>query len=457
MKKSTLLSVLITFTSTSPLLVAVNATNCYNGAPIPTGSVITIPAGASTDVLNNKIRQASNRANGGTVRLAGNLYTFGQIDLRKNVRLEIPKTTTIKVQAGSKFLFNLDPVGSSTTPNSRLENVIITTVGGTGKFKIDYSDASFRDKNIRAFRIGHTKNISISNVSIKDNFSKISAFTLTPSPDSRGPFINTSGTITGNPTYNRVPENIQISNSSISNAQYGYGLVQAQVGKNLCFHQLSGKGGVTLRVETGLDPLNEAGPTIGTLTRARAHDIQVNSGHAAVMLNPHSKTNGSFKASKLHSIDSSYTLKIDHGFLQPGLQQPLAGALSPAILGTFASVQVEDITADQTTGKNSAQLKYKDFERLPGVQTESQFIALSDDPIPAPLKTLPGGTTTPQVGKDVRLGSPITPVMIASHPRGSMPIDPAKGQYMVTLLHGGNVSSTATYSSGNPDILYIHN
>ena len=302
---------------------------------------------ATTAQLQSAIDLASAEAGGGVVQLVdAATYNLGRIFLKSNVRLEIAPGATIIPT--SDRLFNI--AGGRNV--SRLQNVEITTIGRTGQFTIDTTGFGINE-NMRPFQVGWVENASFSNFVNTDGRTKFSTIAFTIGAD-RNP-------IPGNPSWGNIAENVVVKNASITGAHYGYGFVQLQGGRNILFKNISTIGGAALRLETGDDNSNLAGPDIGGVHDIYAENVSCTRGQTALTLSPHNKLNGKIVVRNLTSEDCALGVNIAAGFINIGLRDnpditPGAFVVRPTILNV-------DVT--RTVGEQRATIKFKDFNRIP--------------------------------------------------------------------------------------------
>ncbi|MGJ8762319.1 MAG: T9SS type A sorting domain-containing protein, partial [Polaribacter sp.] len=135
-----------------------------------------------------------------------------------------------------------------------------------------------------------------------------------------------------------------IENLDIKKAHYGYGLTQNQVAQDILFRNLSGEGGVTLRLESGFQGLADLYLTDKTpiLNNIYARNISCKNGAHAVMLSPHTITQGVVDIRDISGEGCEAVVSINFGFLSKAKGQtdadgnPINGHSS----GTFSEESV---------------------------------------------------------------------------------------------------------------------
>ncbi len=274
---------------------------------------------------------AVSAAGGGRIVIPLGNYSFAEISLKSNVRLEIDKGAVIRptdrADQSNYAIFN---VGDASTVN----NVSISGIGGS--FNVDISLTNYT--NVTVIRCQNANNFQFAFINVIDNYTKFAAIAFG--------YTLYNGTYYG-------PTNGVVKNANIENAQWGYGLIQTQVGNHILFKNLSGNGGSTLRLETGFTELNQL--QILGLYDIVGRNINVKNGNAAVQVSPHCMKNGKFDIDTVNAVNSSFAVLIAKGY-----QRSTETNLQP---GYFASTSViNHVTATYGT---TAQLKAKDFGYVP--------------------------------------------------------------------------------------------
>ena len=293
---------------------------------------------------------------GGVVRIPAGNYTFKRVSLKSNVHLEIEHDVVIepsiesgtgngeKAQGESFAIFNL----SGDSAREPIENVSIRGVGGryTVKFPVYEPGVIFC-----SFK--YVRNFWVSDANIEKHLTKFACFQFVCDLQSKDGVWR--------------PMKGVIADSNVTGAAYGYGLVQIQAGESVLFENLSGVGGVTLRMETGAKQMNDA--QIGGIDRIYGKNIECADGNAAVMISPHSMHNGVVAVDGVKSIGCGFGVRIEGGYIATKYSNPDLTA------GTFApGCYVKNV--DATFGMN-AQLKQKHYGYMPPelvefIKTESE-------------------------------------------------------------------------------------
>lgn len=222
---------------------------------------------------------------------------------------------------------------------SQIENVSFTSSEKGKMFTIDLTQIT--NFNVCPFAVRNVDNFYFSGILIKDNQTKFSSFTLAIASD--------------NGTYDS-PRNGVIRNSTTTNADYGYGLIQAQAAKNVLFENIDGQGGVTLRCETGAKKMNDL--QLGGLWDIVARNVSCRDGNAALMISPHAMKNGIVTIDGVTSVNCGFAVRIGNAYVAKKYDSTLD--LEPGIFDPKSSVK--NVTA---TFGTTAQVKPKHFKYIP--------------------------------------------------------------------------------------------
>jgi hypothetical protein len=304
--------------------------------------------GSDSETLQKAIDDVSNKG-GGVVQIPAGTYSFKNIALKSDVHLEIDKGAVIQPAIdGDTKSFSIFNLGVDGDP---VENISIRGTGGRYTVELPAYEPG-----IRVFSFKQVRNFHVSNVNIIDHLTKFSCFQFGTSATSKdGIWRPTQGTI---------------AHANVTGAAYGYGLVQLQSAESVLFEDLSGTGGVTLRLETGEKKMNNS--QIGGMDHIIGKNIACTDGNAAAMISPHSMENGVVQLDGIKSIGCGFGVRIESGFIAkkystPGLER-----------GTFAKGSyVKNV--DATFGTN-AQLKSKHFKYMPAqLKNQIQDASESED------------------------------------------------------------------------------
>lgn len=296
--------------------------------------------------LQRAIDELSRQGGGRLLIPAGN-YSFAGIALASGVHLAFEPGAVVRpaAQGNQKnyFLFGLG------IESDAVEAVSVQSAVPGQSFTIDLTQAD--NPNVAVFALRNVEGFYFSDILIADSQTKFSSFTLGITPYDGAYYM---------------PRNGIIRNCQTTNADYGYGLVQAQAAKNVLFENLQGQGGVTLRLETGETKMNN-------LQQGGLHDIvgrgiACTDGNAAVMISPHAMRNGIITIDGVEAVNSGFAVRIDPGFVSNKYRQDaglVAGSFDPRS-------SVRNVTA---TFGTRAQVKPKHFRFIPAAYQTSEHTA----------------------------------------------------------------------------------
>lgn len=236
---------------------------------------------------------------GGRIKIPAGNYTFSNIQMKENVHIEVDKGATFKPkqETGRKSIVMF--VFSSDNKNNPLKNVSLYCTNG--RFKVDMRSITPDGRGVRMCFFRNVDGFYVSNINVLDRHTQFSAFVF-------------NGETIEERAYG--PTNGVLMNVNTDNSDYGYGLVQMQLGKNIFFRNISGTGGTTLRIEThnvNLRPLN----AVNVIENIVARNVRCKDGNAAVMLSPHFMDNGYVDISNVFAENSGFAVRIEKGFVAP--------------------------------------------------------------------------------------------------------------------------------------------
>ncbi len=255
-------------------IVAVSATPNVQDPPSSAVSVLdhgATPNDASNDTAAFEAAAAA-AGEGEHVYVPAGTWRIDNLRLPSDTHLVAEPAATIKKFGTSGAIFNLS--GTDATP---LTNIYIEGKNG-GRFALDVFDAG---QEATAIELRSIRDFSIKNMTCVQNNTNITQ----EAPSSRRPCINfrplpTAQNADG--TYD-APYRGLIENAHSVGSPYGWGLVQTTGGQDIHFENISGEGGVPLRLENysnGWTPLKNI----------TANNVVCKNGHNAVMFNPHGAT-----------------------------------------------------------------------------------------------------------------------------------------------------------------------
>ncbi len=308
--------------------------------------------GDVSDELNSLVDKLS-KDGGGKIIIPSGEYIFQRINLKSNIHISIESGTTLKMDNSTRWKQMFFLLGSE--ENSPLvENVKIVGLG-TPETRPKLILQRHENTFYRAFNLGHVKNVLIKNFTIVDNLTKGAAIAFNPveiDEDSA-----------------HIPENVTVSNVSLSGGSVGYGLVQTNVGRNILLENLHCEGGVTCRVEAHNGRRYDLG-----IYNLVIQNVVNKDGKATVLLQPHSVENGRVLVDKAVSDGSTWTLFIKEGFVHKESKRKKKGSFDSS--STFKNIAL-------ISSNNRATLSYKNFKYVPeglhSLYKNPNFTPIADD------------------------------------------------------------------------------
>ena len=187
----------------------------------------------------------------------------------------------------------------------------VSVVGVGGQFTIDCTlQRQLTGSHIGAIRLdGNVKKFEIGNVRTKMAHGAIT--------DEKG--LNTNALAMGNVLEDGIsyhPTDGHVYNVTNTGSWDGYGLVQVQSAENVVFEHLDSTGGVTLRLETGVQ---KPGSFVGNIT---GRHLVCRSGHSGFLSSPHAQKNGNFSVFDVTSYSCFFGINIVPGYVQHNATEP---------------------------------------------------------------------------------------------------------------------------------------
>lgn len=246
---------------------------------------------SGTSKLQSAVDEISGKG-GGTIIIPKGNYAFTAISIKSNVHIVIDKKAVLQLKPEPKknaiFL-----MGEKNKPT--VKNVSITCSDEKAKYIVDFEHSGDEPAVVA---LGNVENFMIAGFEVKDFYTKFSSIRM--------------GIDVYNGTY-YYPTNGVVKNCSTINSHYGYGLIQSQAARNILFKDLSGIGGVTLRLETGARDVNNL--QVGGNHSIVARNISCKNGNAAVMISPHALQNGTVDIDGVLGESCGFALRIEKGYI----------------------------------------------------------------------------------------------------------------------------------------------
>lgn len=283
-----------------------------------TGTVMTLTGG--NDLIGNDTRNLQaliNRASrlrrtqangtvrrGGIVRIPAGNYYFSRVRLASDVVIEIDPDAILHINNEENRSLNIPMFIVGRDNEAVIKNTVITTTPGAGRnrFTVDFRTTTQDRPSRLQFALfidaRNVENFRFANGNILDN-------------NTFQPGISLASGILPNGNGFQAPRNGLIENWDINRAEFGFGLIQVHAATNVLFRNLSGTGGVTLRLESGF---REEESGVRTMQDLTARNIRCRNGNAAAMFSPHALFHGRFDVRNITSTNCAFAARIDEGF-----------------------------------------------------------------------------------------------------------------------------------------------
>eukprot|EP00040_Diaphanoeca_grandis_P018430 m.96899 g.96899 ORF g.96899 m.96899 type:complete len:403 (-) comp26937_c0_seq1:37-1245(-) len=262
--------------------------------------------GDDTHSFNQCINTASIGMHGGCVTVPAGTYAVNGILMNEsNVALRFDAGVTLQPPLGQTNGFEGMIVMGSFGSSAPAHN--ISVIGSAdGAVVIDCTlQAKIRSK-IGAIRLtGNVKNFVVGNV--------ITKMAYCEGAEDKNPCLNTNALAMGNMLVNNVsyhPTDGHVYNITNTGSWGGYGLVQVQSAEDILFENLDSTGGVTLRMETGVQL---PGSYVGNIT---AHHLICRDGSSGFEAEPHSQMNGNFYVYDITTYGCFSGIYLGAGYIQ---------------------------------------------------------------------------------------------------------------------------------------------
>ncbi|GAB6166072.1 hypothetical protein JCM19992_20720 [Thermostilla marina] len=247
-----------------------------------------------SEKLQKAIDELSARG-GGKLVLKKGRYAFAGVVFKSNVHLFVEADTVLKpyIAPDERRAVNMFHFG---TDDLQVENVSLR--GWKGRFTVEFRP---HEAGLRVVSCKLVRNFLICNMNVQECWTKFCTIILGPpdtTPDQEGFFGATDGTI---------------RDCSVFDASGGYGLAQVHAGKRILFENLYTRGGVAMRVETGVRPKNPK--QIGGAFDLVGRNLKSENAGTCVLLSPHSTHNGVVKVDGVEAVSCDFAVKIAPGFI----------------------------------------------------------------------------------------------------------------------------------------------
>lgn len=258
-------------------------------------------------------------AGGGHVVVPAGEYRVMNLQLKSEVHIRFNKDVILRPCLSSgkhKKEVNLFDLGG----DGPIKNASLT--GPEARTVFDFTKMT---ADLRAVTVGQCDNFRVANLTINDHQTKFSSIELGWLGVQNGVAIS--------------PKHGLIENITANDADYGYGAIQAQAGESITFRNIKSVGGVAVRLETGLAPMNRA--QIGGLFNILVENAVSINGQAALMISPHTMREGDVVARDISADGSEFAVLIEKGFVSKKPDKGESG-LAP---GSFNSITIDGVKA----------------------------------------------------------------------------------------------------------------
>nr|WP_284041212.1 T9SS type A sorting domain-containing protein [Polaribacter sp. Z022] len=254
-----------------------------------------------SSAMQAAINNVTALANGGKIIIPAGTYYLGNINMKSKVHLVFDKDAIVKPIIPDSGNWRVFSFGKK---SATVKDVSIR--GDGGKFTIDFRVPDI-SKNLRGqvFLMLNVDNFLIDNFHLLDDNTIFNAANFG--------FTDYNGQFYG-------PQNGVFKNASDNRAHAGYGIAQVRIGKHILFKDLVGNGGVTLRIESGslqIVELHEETHDLGIFDIV-GRNISGSNCNSALMISPHTMTNGKVDVENVTTTDCATAVRIDKGFDEHG-------------------------------------------------------------------------------------------------------------------------------------------
>ncbi|MDZ8117077.1 DUF7594 domain-containing protein [Pontiella agarivorans] len=231
---------------------------------------------------------------GGDVDVPEGTYLLKGIRLKSNVHLRVDSSAVLNLDVPTDGSSGGTMITIDGHPDW-LENSSVQGVGG--KFTVNFPEGS---KGTRFIQVKKARNFLLSDFHVNGNLSAYSSVVFGPSGfDEATRGMPTQGTM---------------RNVSISNSEYGYGLIQSQACDSILFTNLHANGGVALRMETGWDKMGNL--QYGGVFNVVGRNISAENAKAAVMMAPVGLQQGLVDIDGVYATNCASAVQISAGGLR---------------------------------------------------------------------------------------------------------------------------------------------
>eukprot|EP01050_Picozoa_sp_SAG11_P016527 SAG11_NODE_2264_length_3606_cov_1.320217_1_plen_1087_part_00 len=262
---------------------------------------------------------------GGCIRVAVGIYPLTSVAINvSDLHVFVDAGTVLRTPAG----YESGPAGGGIlviggTDAAAAHNVSIVGMGG--QFVVDCTrQADIGSNRVAALRLhGNVRDFVLGNIRTKMKYG--------PETGAHSQDLNTNAIAMGNVLVDGVsyhPTGGHVYNITNSGSWGGYGLVQVQSAEDILFEHLDSTGGVTLRMETGVQL---PGSFVGNIT---GRHLICRDGSSGFLASPHSQHNGNFFVYDVQSFGCFMGIHLVAGYVQ---EQKGNRTLNATVAGFFGN------------------------------------------------------------------------------------------------------------------------
>ncbi|NJB81319.1 glycoside hydrolase family protein [Wenyingzhuangia aestuarii] len=317
--------------------------NFYTDKIKKTEKIVTLTGDnnlTDSNTLNTEIENLS-QSGGGVLRVQKGTYYIRNVRLRSNIHLKFDSDVILKPyitdaeKAAKTNIMMIDVGNTFFVENVAITNTDVDNIDKNTWYTVEI-DGVDSSHGVRYIDASNVSNFKISGIRLTDVYSKFSKLVLNL-PD--------------NNNREEIPHKGVVKDVYMDNLHVGYGVVQMQSGIDILYRNLNGKGGVTLRCETGAQATNMVNKI--SVDNIVARNITIREGDAALNLSPHRVNQGRVDADGIYAYNSGYAVQIAAGWYntKPNTIDNL---------GTYDEKSFIDNIV--VTGGDGGQIKSKDFK-----------------------------------------------------------------------------------------------
>ena len=291
--------------------------------------IITVGPGVGDDTerVQAAIDKASAMRTGAGGRLRG-----GRVFLR-NGRYYL---AGVKLKSDVYLRFGRDVVIESRGARRGEESVVFTLASGISNVSVRGRSAEFPVRMVgpeiptgldpilryNAFRLNDVSNFEIANVKVYNGLTFFSTMSMAPE---------------GRDLDGKVPTGGTVENYNCLENPGGFGGIQVHACAGVLFNGISSDGGITLRLETGIE-------SFAGITDVIARDIECTNGRSAISFSPHAvRSHNRIEIQGVRASGCGLAIEAHNGFVDRNSPTQFSQFSQP---GRFRNVSISDVVAE---------------------------------------------------------------------------------------------------------------